>query len=244
MILCAMPFLNELDLLEVKFRELEGVVDVFAIIESPVTFTGIPKPLVFAENAERFKRWRVWHVVAPARDAASAWEREDGQRSVIYETIANLRPEVAIYCDADECPRREAVQRYVAELSGVHTLEMAQMLFYFDRVDPTITWKNVKIWRPKPGEERPWRMTVCPAIPDAGWHFEYFGRRELLMQKLAAFSHAGEPGCVSFIKGLEAGRLPGLERTAYYPIDLLPRFVRDNRERFAANFCDTPLRLG
>ena len=74
MIVCAMPFLNELDLIEIKFRELAGVVDLFVIVESPLTFTGLPKPLVFAENKARFAEWSTHHVVVNhTRDYSSAW---------------------------------------------------------------------------------------------------------------------------------------------------------------------------
>lgn len=78
--------------------------------------------------------------------------------------------------------------------------------------------------------------TYCPSIPDGGWHFEYFGKRETLLEKLAAFSHAGEPGCENFRMKVEAGALPGLERTTGYPVEKLPRFVRENRERWAGSF--------
>ncbi len=54
MIVCASPFFNELDLLEIKCRELAGIVDLFVIVESTLTFTGIPKPLYFANNKARF----------------------------------------------------------------------------------------------------------------------------------------------------------------------------------------------
>lgn len=89
MILAAMPFLNELDLLEIKCRELAGVVDMFVIVESPLTFTGLPKPLVFADNKARFAEWPMHHVVVNhTRDYDSAWDREYAQRMEIYTAPA------------------------------------------------------------------------------------------------------------------------------------------------------------
>lgn len=237
MIVAAMPFLNELDLLEIKCRELAGVVDLFVIVESPLTFTGLPKPLVFAENKARFAQWPMHHVVVNhTRDYDSAWDREYAQRMEIYRAIAKLRPEIAIYCDTDECPRRESVEHYAAKCHAAHTMEMAQLLFFFDRFEPSVKWSNVKIWRFKKGEDMPWRGTYCPSLTDAGWHFEYFGKRETLLEKLAAFSHAGEPGCEDFRAKVVTGKLPGIERTVPYPAELLPRYVRENRERFAGQF--------
>ena len=58
-------FFNELDLLEVRLNELDGVVDRFVLCESPYTFRGQPKPLVFQENRARFARFlpKIEHVV-------------------------------------------------------------------------------------------------------------------------------------------------------------------------------------
>lgn len=242
MIITAQPFLNELDLLELKFRELEGVVDLHVVIESPLTFTGIPKPLVFAENAARFARWPVHHVVFdPPKVTPSPWEREHAQRCLIYDTIEKLSPEIAIYCDTDECPRRSAIEFYAERCFGIRTFEMDQLLFFFDRIDTTIRWTNVKVWRPRllpKGHETPWRGTVCETIPDAGWHFEYFGRRDVLLEKLHAVSHAPDEGCVNMRRKVEAGELPGIERTVPYQFDKLPSTVLANLERWAPQFRD------
>lgn len=50
-------FFNELDLLEIRLDILGPYVDHFAIVEACETFSGIPKPLHFKENAERYKKW-------------------------------------------------------------------------------------------------------------------------------------------------------------------------------------------
>jgi len=50
-------FFNELDLLELRLNTLYDVVDFFVISEATVTFSGHPKPLIFAENAKRFERF-------------------------------------------------------------------------------------------------------------------------------------------------------------------------------------------
>ena len=50
----AIIFANELDLLEIRLRELYSVVDKFVIVESATTFTGNPKPTHFHNNRKRF----------------------------------------------------------------------------------------------------------------------------------------------------------------------------------------------
>lgn len=56
-VLDAILMSSELDLLEIRMNELNGVVDYFFIIESNATFTGLPKETYFAFNRERFARF-------------------------------------------------------------------------------------------------------------------------------------------------------------------------------------------
>ncbi|KAI3521614.1 hypothetical protein L1887_11085 [Cichorium endivia] len=47
-------FYNEMDLLELRWRELYPYVTKFIILKSNMTFIGIPKPLTFSLNRHRF----------------------------------------------------------------------------------------------------------------------------------------------------------------------------------------------
>ncbi|CAN6847792.1 hypothetical protein Bca4012_047868 [Brassica carinata] len=50
----AVLFSNEVDMLTICWKELHPYVTQFVILESYSTFTGLPKPLVFAANREKF----------------------------------------------------------------------------------------------------------------------------------------------------------------------------------------------
>ena len=52
-------FYNELDLLEIRLRELYDHVDVFVLVESNLTLTNHPKPYIFEESQERFRPWKI-----------------------------------------------------------------------------------------------------------------------------------------------------------------------------------------
>src|SRR5258708_40108162 len=58
-------FFNELELLKVRFEELYDKVDHFVLVEAKQTFCGDPKPLYFAENAEKFAQYKhkIIHIV-------------------------------------------------------------------------------------------------------------------------------------------------------------------------------------
>ena len=58
MIYDAFPFLDELELLELRLKELAAVVDRHILVESTLTFQGTPKPLYYAENERRFANFR------------------------------------------------------------------------------------------------------------------------------------------------------------------------------------------
>ena len=54
MVYDCVPFFNELDILKLRMHIMAPYVDKFVIEESTVTFSGEPKPMIFAENRELF----------------------------------------------------------------------------------------------------------------------------------------------------------------------------------------------
>ena len=58
-------FLHELDLLEAHIEEHSKFMDKIVVVESEVTYSGMPKPLYFWENRKRFEKYDVQHEVTP-----------------------------------------------------------------------------------------------------------------------------------------------------------------------------------
>jgi beta-1,4-mannosyl-glycoprotein beta-1,4-N-acetylglucosaminyltransferase len=58
-------FNNELDLLEIRLNILDRYVDYFVIVEATETFSGVPKPLYYELNKDRFKEFehKIIHYV-------------------------------------------------------------------------------------------------------------------------------------------------------------------------------------
>lgn len=94
-------FFNELDLLELRLRLLDEVVDYFVLVESAVTFQGEPKEYVFEKNKERFARYlsKIVHFkVPPYRlDFANLPYIKSPQNE--DERVLN-----SIYMDVEACP--------------------------------------------------------------------------------------------------------------------------------------------
>jgi beta-1,4-mannosyl-glycoprotein beta-1,4-N-acetylglucosaminyltransferase len=87
-------FFNELDLLELRMNILGDTVDYFVINEANITFTGKPKPLYFAENRERFKKWEhkiIHHVTEDSNQTLEKyWEGVPYHRSMKEDDIYKL----------------------------------------------------------------------------------------------------------------------------------------------------------
>jgi hypothetical protein len=105
-------FFNELDVLELRLSLLDTVVDRFVLCEAPVTFRGDPKPLYYAQNRDRFARWkdRIVHLVYDAAPDANPWQNEWRQRAHLTSALAQAEPDDLILIgDVDEIPAPELV---------------------------------------------------------------------------------------------------------------------------------------
>lgn len=70
---------NELDMMEIRLRELETVVDVFVVVESRMTFRGNPRSLRFPSLVQRLPAMvinKVVYHVLEELEGNNAWERE------------------------------------------------------------------------------------------------------------------------------------------------------------------------
>jgi len=87
-------FYNELDLLELRMNILGDIVDYFVINEATITFTGKKKPLYFAENKDRFKKWEnkiIHHVLDDNNQTLEKyWEGVPYHRSMMEDDIYKL----------------------------------------------------------------------------------------------------------------------------------------------------------
>ena len=107
-------FRGELDLLQMRLEELADYDCTTVIVESPVTFRGRRKPLVFRENRSRFSAWenRIAYVVAdslPRSPDPRVVER--AQRNCALEALIDAGPsDRVLIADVDEIPSRDALE--------------------------------------------------------------------------------------------------------------------------------------
>ncbi|MBM3571145.1 MAG: hypothetical protein FJX52_02115 [Alphaproteobacteria bacterium] len=208
-------FNNEFDILDLRLAELDPVVDRFVLVESRESFSGLPKPLHFAQARHRYAAFndRIIHVELdelPRTD--DLWIRENFQREAISRGLPALSDhDIVIVSDVDEIPRRTAVEQ-IRDMSGlaIHGLRMphfnlrlnyaqiigtdAYFVFpmaangrAFARLGPQ-GMRNLRI-----SLNRAHRAKRVPAdmrvLPHAGWHFSYMGDTDHVKLKLQSFAH-------------------------------------------------------
>lgn len=105
-------FYNELDLLEIRLRELYDHVDVFVLCESDLTLTNHVKPYIFEENKKRFEPWldKIRHIKYRSLADNNYWNNADLQRDAIIEGLADADDhDIVMYSDVDEIVRPSSV---------------------------------------------------------------------------------------------------------------------------------------
>jgi len=191
-------FFNELELLEIRLNELDGVVDKFVLVEAARTFTNKPKPLYFEENKARFSNFlhKIIHITAdnyPEYD--TPWTYEIHQRNSIMHGLQKCNPDdIIIISDIDEIPSAEAVLNAVKK-NGLKILKQKQYYYFLNRqcIEMPFWYEGSRILKYKdfvkktPQNIR--RSRFGKIIDNGGWHFSFLGGAERVKYKLESFAH-------------------------------------------------------
>lgn len=192
----AFPFYNELDVLELRLKLLYDKVDRFVIVESPETHSGVPKPLFFQENKERFSRWsdKIRHVIAPVSTDKTIWGREKFQRDCIMMGLDGVSSDAMVMIsDADEIPDLDVVMKQ--NTSQVTSLHMIMFEYSFDYIFTGEKWIGTVITtldllithRPNFFRDHRWNF---PVLEEAGWHLSSFGDADHVWTKIQTYAHS------------------------------------------------------
>lgn len=217
-------FYNELDLLELRLKELHDHVDYFVLVESDRTFTNQPKRFFYRENQERFAQWADKIIYQPVTSPrhSDAWENERHQRNSILNAVKDADPDALIVIsDVDEILRAAAVDYMRASNQMVYALRMPIYNFKFNymKLDPD----RYGVWAMAarrgvfdnltPDQLRNMRFSFAgmpykhqqqgaEVIEHGGWHFGYMGDTEYLLDKARSFSHT-EVNRPEFLKQID-----------------------------------------
>jgi len=186
-------FYNELDVLEMRLRNLDPYVDLFVLVESEETHSGNPKPLYF--DKERFAQWlpKIRHVVSKKLETSNPWVREKYQRSCILDALSDIPDDATIMLsDVDEIPDMTKLKDL--DPQSTYGVRMVMFEYSFDYIFVDEPWvgtvitgaKNFKRAGPNFFRDNRWLFTIVVG----GWHCSSFGDAEHVWQKITNYAHS------------------------------------------------------
>lgn len=209
MILDTCVFFQELDLLELRMAQLDGLVDLFVIVEGNRTHAGQPKESVLRKHFDRFRKYAdrivLWTAILPEGDGLHwTWRREIAQRNAIKDALESLHlkpDDMILISDCDEIPRREFVQSlHQVPPDGIAVAVQRLYYYTFNHTAPDTLWNGTRatqwanvqalgadgvryVEHARGGYPRILRAR------DAGWHLSYFGGVAAVQSKIESFLH-------------------------------------------------------
>lgn len=195
----AVLFSNEVDILTVRWKELYPYITQFVILESNSTFTGLPKPLVFASNRNKFKfvepRLTYGMIGGRFKKGENPFVEEAYQRVALDQLlrIAGIEDDdLLIMSDVDEIPSAHTINllRWCDDTPPVLHLQLKNYLYSFEYYIDNKSWR-ASVHRYKSGKTRyaHYRQTDI-LLSDAGWHCSFcFRRISEFTFKMKAYSH-------------------------------------------------------
>ncbi|KAL1216146.1 hypothetical protein V5N11_033772 [Cardamine amara subsp. amara] len=195
----AVLFSNELDILAVRWRELYPYITQFVLLESNSTFTGLPKPLVFAAHRDEFKfiESRLTYGTVGGRfvKGQNPFYEEAYQRVALDQLlrIAGITDDdLLLMSDVDEIPSRHTINllRWCDEIPQILHLRLKNYLYSFEFLVDSKSWR-ASIHRYETGKTRYAHYRQSDEIlADAGWHCSFcFRRISEFIFKMKAYSH-------------------------------------------------------
>lgn len=212
MIFDCFTFFNELDLLEVRLRELAPVVDAFVLVEATRTHAGKPKPLFFEQSKARFAEYlpKIRHIIVDDMpESSNPWDLENHQRRAVLRGLAPQIhvDDIVMISDTDEILRRSVVASLPAAPYKVFgfRLPLSYFRFNYRHTLPPVLWgmaargellsrydpqqlRDARFWLAQE-EERGALPAFATVIADAGWHFSYLGDDDHVANKIRNYAH-------------------------------------------------------
>ena len=202
---------GEKELLEIRLNILKEIVDHFVIIESPLTFTGLDKPIFYKKGDFPEFDDKIIHVVGPKCHVPFLWANEWLSRNlggVIFPTLKGN--EVLLLSDLDEIPNPDTLKEVVKTVDAPVTFNQSLRYYKFNMESEsfaiwpgTIATQACHVSYGSPRMEdwltnkfglqllREGRASY-PKIENGGWHFSSCMNIDEIQRKLKSFCHAPE----------------------------------------------------
>ncbi|CAN0904088.1 Beta-1,4-mannosyl-glycoprotein 4-beta-N-acetylglucosaminyltransferase [Linum grandiflorum] len=195
----AVLFSNEVDILTIRWNELYPYVTQFVLLESNSTFTGLPKPLIFASNRDKFKfiepRLTYGMIGGRFKKGENPFVEEAYQRVALDQLIriAGIEDDdLLIMSDVDEIPSAHTINllRWCEDIPPILHLQLRNYLYSFEYFVDSKSWR-ASIHRYQTGNTRYAHFRRSDALlADSGWHCSFcFRYISDFIFKMKAYSH-------------------------------------------------------
>lgn len=199
-------FNGEMDVLAIRFHELNAVVDHFVIVESTLTFSGLPQEISFNPCHPSIAPFaaKVRHIiVADMPETSDPWVREAWQRNAVLRGVPDAAAtDLLVLSDVDEIPRSSTIAEMIADSRNeIFGFRLAFYYFYVNYrnvagPEAALTW-TIAATRRQMDDVTPNALRYAvregrvPArlFDQGGWHFSYLMDEAGIRRKIAAFSH-------------------------------------------------------
>ena len=186
-------FNNEIELLDLRVKILEDVVDRFIIKESIETFQGQPKECL----ASTYEHPKVQSFLIGSFPG-STWERERFQRSIKVDLEAWVvsKDAIILTSDLDEVPNPEALKWMKENFNpdAMYAFDQKMFQYYLNVRNLDEEWSgtracSVEKYNHIDAEYLRQSKHLCLLLPDSGWHWSFLGGFEAIKQKIESYSH-------------------------------------------------------
>jgi beta-1,4-mannosyl-glycoprotein beta-1,4-N-acetylglucosaminyltransferase len=198
MIVDCFTFFNELEILEIRLHELDPWVNRFVLVESPETYSGNDKPLLFEENKHLFEPFlsKITHLVSPlCNNPKSAWDRQINQRDYAMQALSDCADEDLILIgDVDEVPKGRDFTK--VRRKKVMTMFMHRNYFYYMNLRRPGGWPGT-VMLPYRTLKSEFDGSLFKArmkrrsghLTKGAWHFGHMGGMDAVILKLKSSCH-------------------------------------------------------
>jgi hypothetical protein len=192
MIIDAITFGGEIDMLEARLATKYDDVDVFVIVEGELMYANQNKGYQYEENLDRFKKYsnKIVYKKIKSLKSNDAWANDYHQRSQLGEvvkTVAQSDQDVVIVCDTDEWYDTEVVLN-LNQTIAFNMPKYHMSLYWYHKHELTGIAGLWEYLKNKDLNNERWRRNHF-SIVTGGHHLTSMGSLEYLINKVRGFAH-------------------------------------------------------
>lgn len=184
-------FNNEFDMLDLRVKILEDVVDRFILKEGNITYQGGPKECL----AYQYEHPKVTHMTVELPENSTPWQRDFYHMAYPVDLTDIPKDSLILMSQIDEVPHPGAVEWLKNNFDDdtVYGFEQTMYQYYLNVLNLDEHWVGTRacgynLYKSKNAQNI--RYNIEPKrIEDAGWHWTFLGGEEKIKEKIKSYAH-------------------------------------------------------